>query len=105
MARSAAGEHAGARVSDLDLAILTAEPERYLSSVDAQRAELADELDGDWREARLARLAKLLAAEPLFHVHRPSPVAHQGPGRSGRGTAGAPRPYPLTAPAVRPETM
>ncbi len=64
----AAGDAAGARVSDADLAILAADPARYLASVDALRSELGSVADADWREARLARLAELLAAESLFHT-------------------------------------
>lgn len=58
----------GARVSDADLAILGAQPDRYLASVAALREELTAERSLDWRTERLARLAELLAAEPLFHT-------------------------------------
>ena len=63
----AADDEAGARVSDADLAILGAAPERYRASVAALRAEAGTDADS-WRAARLARLVALLAAEPLFHT-------------------------------------
>jgi predicted metal-dependent HD superfamily phosphohydrolase len=58
----------GARVSDADIAILGAEPDRYLASVAALREELTAERIIDWRTERLVRLAELLSAEPLFHT-------------------------------------
>jgi predicted metal-dependent HD superfamily phosphohydrolase len=69
----AAHDEAGARVSDADLAILAAEPGRYLASVAALRAERGPGSVLDWRAARLQRVAELLAAEPLFHT----PIARQ----------------------------
>lgn len=59
---------AGARVSDADLAILGAEPARYLASVASLRAESGTVHDRLWRTSRLARVAELLAADPLFHT-------------------------------------
>ncbi len=64
----APADAAGARVSDADLAILGAPPEQYRASVAALRAELATEGSGDWPTVRLARVAALLAADPLFHT-------------------------------------
>jgi predicted metal-dependent HD superfamily phosphohydrolase len=58
----------GARVSDADLAILGAEPERYAASVAGLRAEAGAVPNELWRVTRSARLAELLAAEPLFHT-------------------------------------
>lgn len=64
----AVGDHAGARVSDADLAVLGAEPDRYTASVRALRAEAVATPDLRWREQRLARVDHLLRAEPLFHT-------------------------------------
>ncbi|MCB0911928.1 MAG: metal-dependent phosphohydrolase [Propionibacteriaceae bacterium] len=58
----------GARVSDADLAVLGSARDAYAASVSALRAEAVAMPEPAWREARLARLAELLAAEPLFHT-------------------------------------
>ncbi|MEA5054455.1 MAG: metal-dependent phosphohydrolase [Propionicimonas sp.] len=60
-------DHAGARVSDADLAVLGADAERYAASVAQLRQEsLLD--DAGWRTARLTRLESLLATPRLFHT-------------------------------------
>jgi predicted metal-dependent HD superfamily phosphohydrolase len=64
----APGDAAGARVSDADLAILGAEPERYRASVQALRAEAAGMDDATWRASRRAALAAFAATTPLFHT-------------------------------------
>jgi predicted metal-dependent HD superfamily phosphohydrolase len=64
----AAGDAAGARVSDADLAILGAEPERYQASVLALRAEAASKDEATWRASRRAALAAFAATRPLFHT-------------------------------------
>lgn len=58
----------GARVSDADLAVLGSAPDAYAASVAALRAEAPAVPEAVWHDARLARLAELLAAEPLFHT-------------------------------------
>lgn len=58
----------GARVSDADLAILAADPQRYRLSVAALRAESPGLTDTAWRAARAARLESLIAAPWLFHT-------------------------------------
>lgn len=57
----------GGRVSDADLAILGAGPERYTASVAALRRESGLD-DAGWRTARLDRLDALLSAPRLFHT-------------------------------------
>lgn len=64
----AAGDAAGARVSDADLAILGAEPDRYRASVQALRAEAAGLDEVTWRNSRRAALAAFAATRPLFHT-------------------------------------
>lgn len=64
----AAGDAAGARVSDADLAILGAEPDRYRASVHALRAEAAGVDEPTWRASRRAALAAFAATRPLFHT-------------------------------------
>ena len=66
--RPAPGDAAGARVSDADLAILAAEPERYRASVEALRAEAAGLTEATWRASRRAALATFAATRPLFHT-------------------------------------
>lgn len=63
-----AGDLAGARVSDADLAVLGSDAARYRASVAALRAESAGLPDAEWRTLRLTRVAHLLATEPLFHT-------------------------------------
>ena len=65
--RPAAGDPAGARVSDADLAILAAEPARYRASVADLRAEAPGLDEGAWRAARRASLAEFAVQRPLFH--------------------------------------
>ncbi|MFT4110786.1 MAG: hypothetical protein QM633_14395, partial [Propionicimonas sp.] len=50
-----------------DLAVLGADPAAYAASVAALRAESPLVPGARWRDARLARLAELLAG-PLFHT-------------------------------------
>jgi predicted metal-dependent HD superfamily phosphohydrolase len=64
----APGDAAGARVSDADLAILGAEPERYRVSVQSLRAEAAAMDEVTWRASRRAALAAFAATRPLFHT-------------------------------------
>ena len=61
-------DHAGARVSDADLAVLGSDERRYAESVAALRAEAPGLSDADWRALRLARVSRLLATEQLFHT-------------------------------------
>lgn len=65
--RPAAGDLAGARVSDADLAILAAEPARYRASVADLRAEEPTLDESAWRAARQASLAGFVVQTPLFH--------------------------------------
>ncbi|MGV8907495.1 MAG: metal-dependent phosphohydrolase [Propionicimonas sp.] len=65
--RPPTGDLPGARVSDADLAILAAEPERYRASVADLRAEAPHLDDGAWLAAREASLAEFAARTPLFH--------------------------------------
>ena len=58
----------GTALSDADLAILAAEPERYASYVTAVRREYAHVSDADFRAGRTAILADLLAKPTLFHT-------------------------------------
>ena len=65
--RPAPADHAGARVSDADLAVLAAGADRYRASVRALRAESPQLDERAWRAARLAALAGFAALQPLFH--------------------------------------
>ena len=63
----ARADDAGARVSDADLAVLAADPDRYRASVQALRVEAAQLDEEAWRATRLAALAGFAALQPLFH--------------------------------------
>ena len=65
--RPAPADRTGARVSDADLAVLAADPDRYRASVRALRAESPQLDEPAWRAARLAALAGFAALQPLFH--------------------------------------
>ena len=58
----------GAALSDADLAILAAPPQRYAAYVAAVREEYAHVNDDDFRAGRAAILADLLAKATLFHT-------------------------------------
>ncbi len=62
------GDDAGARVSDCDMAILAAEPDRYDESVRGIRAEYARYDDEAFRRGRLAVLDDFLARPRIFHT-------------------------------------
>jgi predicted metal-dependent HD superfamily phosphohydrolase len=66
--RPAPGDAAGARVSDADLAILGADPDRYRASVQGLRAEAPAMDEATWRASRRATLATFAATRPLFHT-------------------------------------
>ena len=83
----AAGDAAGARVSDADLAILGAEPERYQASVLALRAEAAAMDEATWRASRRAALAAFAATRPLFHTARGN-SRWEGPARANLAAEG-----------------
>jgi predicted metal-dependent HD superfamily phosphohydrolase len=82
-----AGDAAGARVSDADLAILGAEPERYKASVLALRAEAASMDEATWRASRRAALAAFAATKPLFHTARGN-SRWEGPARANLAAEG-----------------
>ena len=85
--RPAPGDAAGARVSDADLAILGAEPERYRASVQALRAEAAAMDEPTWRAARRAALAAFAATRPLFHTPTGNST-WEGPARANLAAEG-----------------
>lgn len=58
----------GQVLSDADLAVLAADPERYAGYVAGVRAEYAHVADGDFRRGRAAVLRELLAKPSLFHT-------------------------------------
>ena len=64
----AAGDHAGALVSDADLAILASAPDRYARYVSQVRKEYAHLPDAAFAAGRAAVLEQLLAASPLFRT-------------------------------------
>lgn len=64
--RPAADDQAAGRVCDADLAILGAEPRRYLASVAALRAEFCQLTDAEWRATRRRQVETLRARESLF---------------------------------------
>jgi predicted metal-dependent HD superfamily phosphohydrolase len=66
--RPAPGDRDGQVLSDADLAILAAGPERYAAYVAGVRAEYATVPDGDFRRGRAAVLRDLLAKPELFHT-------------------------------------
>jgi predicted metal-dependent HD superfamily phosphohydrolase len=66
--RPGPGDRNGEVLSDADLAILAAPPERYASYVAGVRAEHAHVPDADFRRGRAAVLRDLLAKPALFHT-------------------------------------
>lgn len=58
----------GQVLSDADLAVLAADPERYAGYVAGVRAEYAHVADDDFRRGRAAVLRELLAKPSLFHT-------------------------------------
>lgn len=83
----AAGDGAGARVSDADLAILGTGPDRYRASVQALRREAAGMDEATWRTARRAALAAFAATRPLFHTPR-GHSTWEGPARANLAAEG-----------------
>lgn len=68
--RPAPDDPAGCALSDADLAILAADPERYADYVAGVRADFAHVADADFRAGRLAVLRDLTARPSLFHSAR-----------------------------------
>jgi predicted metal-dependent HD superfamily phosphohydrolase len=66
--RPADDDPEGRALSDADLAILAAGPERYAEYTAAVRREHAHVSDADFRAGRAAVLRDLLAGEHLFHT-------------------------------------
>ena len=66
--RPADGDQNGVALSDADLAILAAGPERYAEYVAAVRREYAHVADADFAAGRAAILHDLLAKPHLFHT-------------------------------------
>jgi predicted metal-dependent HD superfamily phosphohydrolase len=66
--RPGAHDHAGQVLSDADLAILAAPPDRYASYVRGVRAEYAHVPDPDFTVGRAAVLRDLLRKPTLFHT-------------------------------------
>ena len=62
------GDERGQLLSDADLAILAAPPDRYAEYVRDVRQEYAAVPDADFARGRAAVLADLLAKEALFHT-------------------------------------
>lgn len=62
------GDRNGQVLSDADLAVLAAGPERYASYVAGVRAEFAHVADDDFRRGRAAVLRGLLTKPSLFHT-------------------------------------
>ena len=62
------GDPNGAALSDADLGILAAGPDRYASYVASVRREHAHVADGDFRQGRRAVLASLADKPHLFHT-------------------------------------
>lgn len=65
-----AADLAGARVSDCDMAILAADPDRYDESVRAIRAEYSRFDDDMFRRGRTALLEEFLSRRQIFHTPR-----------------------------------
>ncbi|MDA8438911.1 MAG: metal-dependent phosphohydrolase [Propionibacterium sp.] len=61
---------AGARVSDCDMAILAADPERYDESVRGIRTEYSRFNDDEFHRGRVAVLDDLLSRPRIFHTDR-----------------------------------
>lgn len=68
--RPADDDAAGCALSDADLAILAAVPERYAEYVAGVRADFAHVADADFRTGRLAVLQDLASKPTLFHSTR-----------------------------------
>lgn len=66
--RPEAGDAAGARVSDADMAILASVPGRYHVSVRDIRLEYARLSPADWHAGRRAALDGFLASDRIFHT-------------------------------------
>ena len=66
--RPAAGDDAGELLSDADLGILAADPERYAAYGATVRREYAHVLDAEFAAGRAAILRDLLAKPTLFHT-------------------------------------
>lgn len=66
--RPAAEDRNGCALSDADLAILAAPPDRYAEYVADVRREYAHVSDADFRAGRAAVLSDLLAKPRLFHT-------------------------------------
>jgi predicted metal-dependent HD superfamily phosphohydrolase len=66
--RPADDDAAGCALSDADLGILAAPPERYEAYVAGVRADYAHVADDDFRAGRAAVLAELAAKPALFHT-------------------------------------
>lgn len=66
--RPATEDRNGAALSDADLAILAAGPERYADYTASVRAEYADLPEPDFAAGRAAILSDLLAKPTLFHT-------------------------------------
>jgi predicted metal-dependent HD superfamily phosphohydrolase len=62
------GDRNGEVLSDADLAVLAAHPERYAGYVAGVRREYAHVADDDFRRGRVAVLRDLLAKPALFHT-------------------------------------
>lgn len=66
--RPAPDDRNGQVLSDADLAVLAADPERYAGYVAGVRAEYAHVAEADFRRGRAAVLRDLLAKPSLFHT-------------------------------------
>jgi predicted metal-dependent HD superfamily phosphohydrolase len=66
--RPAPDDLAGCALSDADLAILAAPPERYAAYVAGVRADFAHVGEADFRAGRAAVLRELAAGSQLFHT-------------------------------------
>lgn len=66
--RPAPGDTRGALLSDADLAVLAAPPERYADYLAGVRREHASAPDSEFARGRAAVLADLLAKPTLFHT-------------------------------------
>jgi predicted metal-dependent HD superfamily phosphohydrolase len=64
----APGDHAGEVLSDADLAVLAAEPDRYAEYAAGVRRDFAHVSDEDFRAGRRAVLAELLGRDALFRT-------------------------------------
>lgn len=64
----AAGDDAGARISDADLAGLALDWDAYLENVAGIRAELPHLSEAQWRSRRQRQLSGLLERDRIFHT-------------------------------------